>query len=95
VNESRKRGRKAEREREREREKEREKGVEHGGDISLSLSLSDCWYAQSFLMLLAGLMPVSSFLFAIYLLLLLLPFAAAAVVNDRIKKRERKRYTRV
>jgi len=45
-------------------------------------------------MLLAGLMPVSSFLFAIYLLLLLPPFAAATVICDRIKKkRERKRCT--
>lgn len=77
------------------REKERKRGLNTVA-ILLSLSLSDCWYAQSFLMLLAGLMPVSSFLFAIYLLLLLPPFAAAAVISDRMKKkREKNMYSSV
>lgn len=84
--------------REGKREREEKKEVDHGVTLPLSLSLSDCWYAQSFLMLLAGLMPVSSFLFAIYCCCCRRSLPQRSLVTELEKKRkERKKimYSRV
>lgn len=75
---------------EREREKEGKKGVDHGVTLPLSLSLSNCWYAQSFLMLLAGLMPVSSFLFAIYCCCCRRSLPQRSLATELKKKKEKR-----